>query len=99
MHEEILPACERLRREKWQYMEWQAESAKLDSLRRFCIAHRYVQAQRLLSLDLQPIPDTSVRGANNHSIALAEDIPWMHAAYKPHGRTEAAVFQQSKLFS
>ena len=47
MHEEILPACERLRREKGQYMEWQAESAKLDSLRRFCIAHRYVQAQRL----------------------------------------------------
>ena len=46
MNEEILPACERLRREKGQYMEWQAESAKLDSLRRFCIAHRYVQAQR-----------------------------------------------------
>ena len=27
MHEDILPACERLRREKWQYMEWQAEIA------------------------------------------------------------------------
>lgn len=46
MNEEILPACERLRREKGQYMEWQAENAKLDSLRRFCVAFRYVDAQR-----------------------------------------------------
>lgn len=46
MNEEILPACERLRREKGQYMEWQAENAKLDSLRRFCVAFRYVEAQR-----------------------------------------------------
>jgi structural maintenance of chromosome 2 len=46
MHEEILPACERLRREKGQYMEWQAENAKLDALRRFCVAYRYVEAQR-----------------------------------------------------
>ena len=46
MNEEILPACERLRREKGQYMEWQAENAKLDGLRRFCVAFRYVEAQR-----------------------------------------------------
>ena len=46
MNEEILPACERLRREKGQYMEWQAENAKLDALRRFCVAYRYVEAQR-----------------------------------------------------
>ena len=46
MNEEILPACERLRREKGQYMEGQAESAKADGLRRFCVAYRYVEAQR-----------------------------------------------------
>ncbi len=46
MNEEILPACERLRREKGQYMEWQAANANADRLRRFCVAYRYVQAQR-----------------------------------------------------
>ncbi len=46
MNEEILPACERLRREKGQYMEWQAASASADRLRRFCVAFRYVEAQR-----------------------------------------------------
>ncbi|EIE18219.1 RecF/RecN/SMC protein [Coccomyxa subellipsoidea C-169] len=47
MNEEILPACERLRREKGQYMEWQAANANADRLRRFCVAYRYVQAQRM----------------------------------------------------
>lgn len=46
MNEEILPACERLRREKGQYMEWQAANANADRLRRFCVAYRYVEAQR-----------------------------------------------------
>lgn len=46
MNEEILPACERLRREKGQYMEWQAANANADRLRRFCVAFRYVEAQR-----------------------------------------------------
>ena len=46
MNEDILPACERLRREKAQFMEWQAASSNVDRLRRFCVGHRYTEAQR-----------------------------------------------------
>ena len=46
MNEDILPACERLRREKGQYMEWQAANANVDRLRRFCVGYKYMEAQR-----------------------------------------------------
>ncbi|BDA47769.1 Structural maintenance of chromosomes protein 2 [Coccomyxa sp. Obi] len=55
MNEEILPACERLRREKGQYMEWQAANANADRLRRFCVAFRYVEAQRMEASGLEEI--------------------------------------------
>eukprot|EP00884_Botryococcus_braunii_P016555 jgi/Botrbrau1/3583/Bobra.0078s0035.1 len=45
--EDILPALERLKRERGEYMEWQAANAKLDRLRRFCVAFQYVEAKRL----------------------------------------------------
>lgn len=44
--EDILPALDKLRREKVQYMEWQNAVKNLDKLVRFCVAHRYVEAQR-----------------------------------------------------
>ncbi|KAA6425080.1 MAG: structural maintenance of chromosomes 2 [Trebouxia sp. A1-2] len=47
LHEDILPALEKLRKEKGQYMEWQAADAKLGHLKRFCAAFRYQEAQRL----------------------------------------------------
>ncbi|DBA81803.1 hypothetical protein WJX77_004664 [Trebouxia sp. C0004] len=47
LHEDILPALEKLRKEKGQYMEWQAADAKLGHLKRFCAAYRYQEAQRL----------------------------------------------------
>ena len=46
LHEDILPALEKLRKEKGQYMEWQAADAKLGHLKRFCAAYRYQEAQR-----------------------------------------------------
>ena len=46
LHEDILPALEKLRREKDQYYQWQTATAKLDVLRRFCIAYKYVEAQK-----------------------------------------------------
>ena len=36
--EDIVPALEKLRKEKGQYMEWQAANANLDRQRRFCVA-------------------------------------------------------------
>lgn len=46
MSEEILPACERLRREKDQYWKWQSAKANSDKLRQFCIAYNYWMAQK-----------------------------------------------------
>ncbi|MCL7027639.1 hypothetical protein MKW94_012381 [Papaver nudicaule] len=43
---EILPALEKLRKEKCQYMQWANGNAELDRLRRFCVAFDFVQAER-----------------------------------------------------
>ncbi|XP_027910377.1 structural maintenance of chromosomes protein 2-1-like [Vigna unguiculata] len=47
LDQEILPALEKLRKEKTQYMQWANGNADLDRLRRFCIAYDYVQAERI----------------------------------------------------
>ncbi|KAF5457688.1 hypothetical protein F2P56_021772 [Juglans regia] len=47
LDQEILPALEKLRKERTQYMQWANGNAELDRLKRFCIAHEYVQAERI----------------------------------------------------
>nr|XP_007133812.1 hypothetical protein PHAVU_011G211100g [Phaseolus vulgaris]ESW05806.1 hypothetical protein PHAVU_011G211100g [Phaseolus vulgaris] len=47
LDQEILPALEKLRKEKTQYMQWANGNADLDRLRRFCVAYDYVQAERI----------------------------------------------------
>jgi hypothetical protein len=49
MNEEILPACDRLRREKDQYWKWQAAKANSDKLRQFCVAYKYYMADRCVA--------------------------------------------------
>lgn len=44
---EILPALDKLRRERTQYMQWANGNADLDRLKRFCIAFEFVQAERI----------------------------------------------------
>ncbi|KAL6548040.1 Structural maintenance of chromosomes protein 2-2 [Orobanche hederae] len=44
---EILPALEKLRKERMQYMQWANGNADLDRLKRFCIAYEYVQAENI----------------------------------------------------
>jgi hypothetical protein len=46
LKEEILPALERLRREKGQFLEWQAAGASIERLRRFCVAYRLASTER-----------------------------------------------------
>lgn len=41
-----MPALDKLRKEKVQYMEWQNATSNLDRLRRFCVAYKYVEAKR-----------------------------------------------------
>uniref|UniRef100_A0A1D1YJB7 Structural maintenance of chromosomes protein n=1 Tax=Anthurium amnicola TaxID=1678845 RepID=A0A1D1YJB7_9ARAE len=47
LDQEILPALEKLRKERMQYMQWANGNAELDRLKRFCIAYDYVQAEKL----------------------------------------------------
>ncbi|KAH0979212.1 hypothetical protein GBA52_006389 [Prunus armeniaca] len=47
LDQEILPALDKLRRERTQYMQWANGNAELDRLKRFCIAYEYVQAERI----------------------------------------------------
>ncbi|KAF8664917.1 hypothetical protein HU200_054234 [Digitaria exilis] len=44
---EILPALQKLRKERCQYMKWANGNAELDRLKRFCIAYEFVQAERV----------------------------------------------------
>lgn len=46
LNEDILPALEKLRKDKDQYYRWQTVTADLDVLRRFCIAYKYAEAKR-----------------------------------------------------
>ncbi|KQK11078.1 hypothetical protein BRADI_2g57967v3 [Brachypodium distachyon] len=45
LDDEILPALEKLRKERCQYMKWANGNAELDRLKRFCIAYEFVQAE------------------------------------------------------
>lgn len=47
LDQEILPALEKLRKERTQYMQWANGNADLDRLKRFCVAYEYVQAERI----------------------------------------------------
>ena len=50
LNEDILPALEKLRTERSQYMQWQAASAQQDRLKRFCVAYQYHQAEQCAPL-------------------------------------------------
>ncbi|KAJ8536666.1 hypothetical protein K7X08_035067 [Anisodus acutangulus] len=49
LDQEILPALEKLRKERMQYMQWANGNAELDRLKRFCIAYEYVQAEKIMA--------------------------------------------------
>nr|GLL21051.1 structural maintenance of chromosomes protein 2-1-like [Ipomoea trifida] len=61
---EILPALEKLRKERMQYMQWANGNAELDRLKRFCIAYDYVQAEQ--------IRDTAVKGLEEMKAKISE---------------------------
>lgn len=54
LDQEILPALEKLRKQRLQYMQWANGNAELDRLKRLCIAYEFVQAEK--------IRDTAVSG-------------------------------------
>lgn len=64
LDQEILPALDKLRRERTQYMQWANGITELDRLKRFCIAHEYVQAEK--------IKDTAVCQVDKVKASIAE---------------------------
>ncbi|XP_076945334.1 structural maintenance of chromosomes protein 2-1-like [Bidens hawaiensis] len=61
---EILPALEKLKNERMQYMKWSNGNADLDRLKRFCIAYEYVQAEK--------VRDTAVVGVDEMKSKIYE---------------------------
>ncbi|KAJ9678931.1 hypothetical protein PVL29_020976 [Vitis rotundifolia] len=64
LDQEILPALEKLRKERMQYMQWANGNAELDRLKRFCIAYEFVQAEK--------IRDSAVSGVEQVKTKIAD---------------------------
>nr|XP_043627051.1 structural maintenance of chromosomes protein 2-1-like [Erigeron canadensis] len=64
LDQEILPALEKLRKERMQYMQWSNGNAELDRLKRFCIAYEYVEAEK--------IRDSAVHGVDEIKAKITE---------------------------
>ncbi|KAK3001356.1 hypothetical protein RJ639_021135 [Escallonia herrerae] len=64
LDQEILPALEKLRKERMQYMQWANGNAELDRLKRFCIAFEYAQAEK--------IKDNAVQGVEGIRVKISE---------------------------
>ncbi|KAK2987632.1 hypothetical protein RJ640_005834 [Escallonia rubra] len=62
--QELLPALEKLRKERMQYMQWANGNAELDRLKRFCIAFEYAQAGK--------IKDNAVQGVEGIKVKISE---------------------------
>ncbi|PWA79687.1 RecF/RecN/SMC [Artemisia annua] len=64
LDQEILPALQKLRKERMQYMQWSNGNAELDRLKRFCIAYEYVQAEQ--------VRDSAVHGVDEIKAKITE---------------------------
>ena len=53
--DEILPALEKLRRERAQYQAWQQGTADIDRLKRFCLAYEFTLAEKATSHALENV--------------------------------------------
>ncbi|KAL8539576.1 hypothetical protein ACS0TY_001256 [Phlomoides rotata] len=73
LDQEILPALEKLRKERMQYMQWANGNAELDRLKRFCIAYEYVQAEKIRDNAVQ-----SVQEIRNKILEIDATVGKMH---------------------
>ena len=68
LDQEILPALEKLRRERTQYMQWANGNADLDRLKRFCIAYEYVEAEKIRDNAVLEVDQVKAEIAQTHEI-------------------------------
>ncbi|KAK6155866.1 hypothetical protein DH2020_010114 [Rehmannia glutinosa] len=71
---EILPALEKLRKERMHYMQWANGNAELDRLKRFCIAYEYVQAEKIRDNAVQRVQEI-----RNKILEIDDTVGKMHA--------------------
>ncbi|XP_051143191.1 structural maintenance of chromosomes protein 2-1-like [Andrographis paniculata] len=74
LDQEILPALEKLRKERMQYMQWANGNAELDRLKRYCIAYEYVQAEKI-----RDNAENSVQEVRNRIVEIDANVVEMHA--------------------
>ncbi|KAG0629403.1 hypothetical protein M758_1G101200 [Ceratodon purpureus] len=61
LNQDILPALEKLRKERAQYMQWTSGNAQLERLKRFCIAYQYTSADQVKNSALSEISDRKAK--------------------------------------
>jgi len=69
LSDDIMPALDKLRKEKAQFMEWQNASANLERLERFCVAYKYIEAK-----SLQDDGESEIRGMEQSIINFDAEI-------------------------
>lgn len=74
LSEDIMPALDKLRKEKVQYMEWQNASSNLERLERFCVAYKYMEAKSLQEDGEMEIQQAEEALSNYDTEILAVDI-------------------------
>ena len=76
LSEDIMPALDKLRKEKVQYMEWQNASSKMERLQRFCVAYKYTEAKELLrdgETEVKEVID-ALSAINDNLVDIEENI-------------------------
>ncbi|KAG6421867.1 hypothetical protein SASPL_118426 [Salvia splendens] len=88
LDQEILPALQKLRKERMQYMQWANGNAELDRLKRYCIAYEYVQAEKNRDNTIQ-----GVQAIRNKMLEIDSTVGKMHE------ETQEMETQISKLIA
>ncbi|KAL1557168.1 structural maintenance of chromosomes protein 2-1-like [Salvia divinorum] len=86
LDQEILPALQKLRKERMQYMQWANGNAELDRLKRYCIAYEYVHAEKDRDSTFQ-----GVQAIRNKMLEIDSTVGKMHE------ETQEMEMQISKL--
>ncbi|KAL2540048.1 Structural maintenance of chromosomes protein 2-1 [Abeliophyllum distichum] len=79
LDQEILPALEKLRKERMQYMQWSNGNAELDRMKRYCIAYEYVQAEKIRDNAVQGLEElkNKISEIDNGAEKMLEEIQVM----------------------
>ncbi|PIA59901.1 hypothetical protein AQUCO_00400638v1 [Aquilegia coerulea] len=76
LDQDILPALEKLRKEKMQYMKWATGDTELERLKRFCVAYEFVQAEKIRDNALNGVEQVKAKIAeiDNGTATMQEEI-------------------------